>query len=624
MSAPVEASEQRIPPVIMQPGYRLIMVSVLAAIIGVLAGIIAEVLDRLIGLVTNIAFFQRFSTELVSPLGNNLGPLVILVPAIGGLIIGLMARYGTELVRGHGIPEAMEAVLMKRSRIPPKVAILKPLSAAVSIGSGQPFGAEGPIIQTGAAVGSILGQILQTTAAERKVLLACGAAGGLAAIFGTPIAAVIFAIELLLFEFRGRSFIPLVIASTIATEVHITLFGPGPVFSVGAISFGSPANLAFFLVLGLICGLAALALTRGLYLIEDAFHHLHVNTYLWPAIGGLFVGVVAYLAPLIAYPGIDVFGPGYKVIGNILAGQYVVGFLIVLLLAKSAVWLVSLGSGTSGGTLAPVFMIGAAIGGIFGLLVKQLFPAMDAAPTAFAIAGMAAVFGSATRATFASIVFAFEMTQNYQAILPVMFACVIADAIASRLMKTSILTEQLRRSGVRVQHEYEADVLDMVEVEDVMVKDVVTVPQNVKVGDVIHKINEHDPRLTRHQALLIVDDKDELCGIITRGDLIKAMGRDQGENSVLEAGTADVIVAYPGDTVREALTRMLQQDIGRLPVVDPDNRKRILGYLSRAGIMAAYLKKLQEEQQVDPGWMRRPLLGNHTANGKHTQQEKLH
>src|ERR1041385_621780 len=229
--------------------FRLITVSLLAGVIGILAGIAAEVLDRLIGLVTNIAFYQRLSTELVPVGGNTIGPWVIIIPAIGGLIIGLMARYGSELVRGHGIPEAMEAVLLKRSRIPPNVAILKPLSAAVSIGSGQPFGAEGPIIQTGAAIGSLLGQALHTTAVERKVLLACGSAAGLAAIFGTPIAAVIFAIELLLFEFRARSFIPLAIAATIATEVHITLFGPGPVFSVGAMNFGGPLNLGFFLIL---------------------------------------------------------------------------------------------------------------------------------------------------------------------------------------------------------------------------------------------------------------------------------------------------------------------------------------------------------------------------------------
>lgn len=603
--------------------YRLLTICVLAAIIGALAGITAEILDRLIGFVTNLAFYGRISTELV-PIGpNTIGPFAIVIPAIGGLIVGAMARYGTDLVRGHGIPEAMEAVLMKRSRIPPKVAILKPLSAAISIGSGQPFGAEGPIIATGAAIGSILGQILRTTSAERKVLLACGSAAGLAAIFGTPIAAVIFAIELLLFEFRARSFIPLAIATTIATEVHITLFGPGPVFTIGAIRFGSPLNLALFLILGVICGFAALALTRLLYVIEDAYHHLHVNTYLWPALGGLFVGVVGYLVPKLTYPGVDVWGPGYYVIGAMLAGQYTLGFLVVLLLTKSAVWLVSLGSGTSGGVLAPVFMIGAAIGGIFGLLMQRLLPGMDAAPTAFAIVGMAAVFGSATRATFASIVFAFEMTQNYQSILPIMFACVIADAIASRLARTSILTEQLRRSGVLVHHEYAADVLEVVPVSSVMTKDAVIIPQTMTVTQLIDGINQHDERLTRHQALLIVDENNNLKGIVTRGDLLRAIQAGQADETVLEAGTSDLIVAYPNDTVREALARMFQRDVGRLPVVEPDAPAHVIGYLSRANVMAAQMQSLRDEQEVEPGWLRGPILRNGDHRDKQGDRTKM-
>jgi H+/Cl- antiporter ClcA len=587
-----------------QSGTTLLKLSILAAIIGVLVVITAEVLDRLIGFVTNLFFYQTASTEIVSPLASPLGVGIIIIPAIGGLIVGLMARYGSPLVRGHGIPEAMEAVLTKSSRIPPKLALLKPLSAAFSIGSGQPFGAEGPIIQTGAALGSILGQALHTTAAERKVLLACGAAAGLSAIFGTPLAAIIFAIELLVFEFRARSFIPLVIASTVAAGIHIVLFGAGPVFTVGNADFGSPINLVFFLVLGVLCGLLASGLTRLLYLIEDAFHRSKINTYLWPAIGGLFVGVVGYIIPKFVYPGVDVFGPGYKVIDGILNNKFALGFLVVLLFSKGAVWLVSLGSGTSGGVLAPVFMIGAALGGIFGILMQQIFPSMDAAPVAFAMAGMAAVFGSSTRATFAAIIFAFEMTQNYHAILPVMLASVIADAVANALMTNSILTEQLQRKGVLVNHEYEADPLDMTTVATVMTKDVISVPQTMTVGQLIEAINQHDARLTRHQALLIVDDQQLLTGIVTRHDLLKAAREDDLNEPVLEAGSRDLIVTYPDETVRLALVRMMTNNIGRLPVVDRKQPNQIVGYLSRGNVMSAYLKHVQDEDAVDQGWIR--------------------
>lgn len=590
--------------------FNLIKVSILAALIGVMGGIAAELLHQLIGLVTNLVFYGRFETHIVSPLGSPLGAGIILIPAIGGLLIGLMARYGSPLVRGHGIPEAMEAVLLKRSKIPPKVALLKPISAAISIGSGQPFGAEGPIIQTGAAIGSILGQAFRTTTAERKVLLACGAAGGLAATFGTPIAAVIFAIELLLFEFRSRSFIPLVITCTIATGLHIALFGAEPIFAVASADFGSPINLAFFLILGIVCGLAAAGLTRLLYVVEDGFHRLPVNNYLWPAIGGLFVGLVGYSVQAFVMSGVDVFGPGYHMIRDILNGQYALGFLVVLLVTKSAVWLVSLGSGTSGGTLAPVFMIGAAIGGIFGLMVKALFPAVDVAPVAFAMAGMAAVFGSSTRATFASIVFVFEITQSYQSILPVMFASVIADAVVTRLMHTSLLTEQLRRKGVLVDHEYEADILGTVRVEAVMAVDPVVVNTAMSVRALIEGINNHDPHLTRRQALLVANEGGELQGIVTRNDLLKSLGEITDETTVLEVCTEEVLTVYPDETVREALDRMLLAQVGRLPVVSRDNPRKIVGYLSRMSILEAHMKRLEDETEVEAGWLNARLRYN--------------
>jgi H+/Cl- antiporter ClcA len=488
------------------------------------------------------------------------------------------------------------------------------------------LGQKAQSIGTGAAFGSLIGQALHTTTAERKVLLACGSAAGLAAVFGTPIAAIIFVIELLLFEFRTRSFIPLGIASVIATEVHITLFGSNPVFSLGQIRFGSPFDLVLYLLLGVICGVVATLITQALYRVEDWFHHLKLNTFLWPALGGLFVGVVGYVVPRLTYPGIDVFGPGYTLIRGILTGQYALGFLIVLMLSKAAVWLFALGSGTSGGVLAPTFMIGAALGGSFGIIAAALFPGLSAAPIAFALAGMVAVFGSATRATFAAIIFAFEMTHNYEAILPTMFACVIADVVAAHLMETSLLTEQLRRGGVLFHHELEADTLSMVSVGEVMSKDAALVSPTMKVQEVIAQINAHDPELTRHQALLIADEQHHLIGIITRGDLLRAMRSEQPDLTVAEAGAmTDMIVAYPRDTVRSALTRMIQHDIGRLPILKDENSRIIIGYLSRGNVMSVNLRKLRDETEADAGWVRRrfsklmsfklPLVSSHQPHG---------
>jgi len=583
--------------------FHMVKVCLLASCIGILAGIAAEALHRLIGLVTNIAFYQRFSTHIVSPLDSPLGVFMIFVPAIGGLIVGIMAKYGTPLVRGHGIPEAMEAVLLNRSRIHPKVALLKPLSAGISLGSGQPFGAEGPIIQTGAAIGSLLGQLFRTTSTERKVLLASGAAAGLAATFGTPVAAIIFALELLLFEFRTRSFIPLVIASTIAAEMHIVILGTAPVFSVGTISFGEPWLLSLFLVLGLISGGVAISLTKILYWLEDMYHAIPISHYLYPTLGGLFVGVVGYVVPHTTYSQIDVFGPGYYVIENILSNQYASGFLLILLLSKASVWLVALGSGTSGGTLAPIFMIGAATGGIFGLVIQRLFPQADISPAAFALAGMAAVFGSSTRATFASIVFAFEMTRSYEALLPVMFTCVIADLLAAHFTKTSILTEQLRRSGVLVHHEYEAERLSMIRVEAVMAHDPILISQAMPVNALADRLSQHDPELTRHHGFIVVDDDQHMVGIITYGDIQKALHKNEGGVSVIQTATGNPLTATPQDTVYDAMLKMWTNDIGRLPIVDNMDKKRVIGYLSRTQILKAYFERWHEGEELEAGWV---------------------
>src|SRR5580704_14670786 len=578
--------------------FRMLLVSLLSAGIGLVAGLVAFALYKLIGLFTNLFFFHRWSADFSSAQHNQLGWMVIVVPVIGGLVVGVMAKYGTSKIKGHGIPEAMEAVLFNRSRIAPRVAILKPISAAIAIGTGGPFGAEGPIIQTGGAIGSLVGQAFHTTAVERKVLLACGAAAGMSATFNTPIAGVILAIELLLFEFKSRSFIPLVIASTLATAVHMQLLGLGPMFQVSAMDFAIPRGLPFYLALGVICGLAAVAFSKLLYWVEDQFDKLPFDEMWWPAVGALGLGIIGFFVP-------RVLGVGYDTIGDILNGQLAWKILLVVMLAKAAALAVSLGSGTSGGLLAPCFMWSAAMGGIFAMVANHFVPGAHLSPGAFALVAMGAVFGAASRATFTFIIFAFEITRDYNSVLPLMLVSVIADGIAMLLMpNSSIMTEKLARRGLHVHQDYEADVLSQARVGDTMEQELPAVPANTTVGVLAERIAQHDPAVARHEALLILDDAGKLSGIITRGDLLRALDKDSsGAITVQEAGSTRLVVTHPDELVSEASYKMLRYDVGRLPVVDRANPKQSVGYLGRPNIMAARLRRMEEEHVREPGWM---------------------
>jgi len=577
--------------------FRLLLVSILSAVIGLVSGVVAFALYKLIGLFTNIFFFHRWSTNFSSAQHNHLGWLVIIVPVIGGLIVGVMAKYGTSKIKGHGIPEAMEAVLFNRSRIAPRVAILKPISAAIAIGTGGPFGAEGPIIQTGGAIGSLVGQAFHTTAVERKVLLACGAAAGMSATFNTPIAGVILAIELLLFEFKSRSFIPLVIASTLATAVHMQLLGLGPMFQVSPMDFAIPRALPFYLVLGLFCGLAAVGFSKLLYWVEDQFEKLPIDEMWWPAIGALGLGIIGFFVP-------RVLGVGYDTIGDILNGQLAWKLLLIVMLAKAGALAVSLGSGTSGGLLAPCFMWSAALGGIFAIVSNRLLPGLQLSPGAFALVAMGAVFGAASRATFAFIIFAFEITRDYNSVLPLMLVSVIADGIAMLLMpNSSIMTEKLARRGLRVHQDYETDVLSQTRVADTMVRELPVTSANVTVGFLAERIAQHDPAVARHEALLILDDGGKLAGIITRGDLLRALAQDPtGAMNVLEAGSTRLVITHPDELVSEAAAKMLRFDVGRLPVVDRADHRKVVGYLGRGGVMAARLRRFHDENVREAGW----------------------
>ncbi len=580
--------------------FRIVLISFLAAGVGLIAGLVAYVLYKLIGLFTNLFFFHQWSTTFRSVGSHHFGPWVILVPVIGGLIVGVMAKYGSSKIKGHGIPEAMEAVLTNRSRIEPKVALLKPISAAIAIGTGGPFGAEGPIIQTGGAIGSLVGQVLHTTAVERKVLLACGAAAGMSATFNTPIAGVILAIELLLFEFKSRSFIPLVIASTLATAVHMQLLGPGPMFQVGLMDFGIPHALLFYLALGPICGLAAVVLSKTLYWVEDFFEELPFDALWFPAIGALALGIIGYFVP-------RVFGVGYDTIGDILNGQLAWKLLLIVMAAKFAALVISLGSGTSGGLLAPTFMWSAAMGALFAIIGNHVFPSAHLSPGAFALVAMGAVFGAASRATFSFIIFAFEITRDYNSVLPLMLVSVIADGIAMLFMpRSSIMTEKLARRGLRVHQDYEADVLAQATVAETMEQDAPVIAAGTKVGEVAERIARHDPAVARHEALLIVDGGGRLAGIVTRGDILQALDTDSsGAITVEAAGATNLVVAYPDEPVSEAAAKLLRFDIGRLPVVDRSDEHKIVGYLGRAAILAARMRSFQDENIREPGWLHR-------------------
>ncbi len=427
--APVLAAAH-VPQVSAVVGPRVLFVSALAIVVAFVAGIIARVLVNAIALVTNLAFFARLSLHPVAPADNHLGWFVVIVPVIGGVIVGLMARYGSKAIRGHGIPEAMEQVLTNESRIPPRLTFLKPMSAAIAIGTGGPFGAEGPIIATGGALGSLVGQILKTSSAERKTLLAAGAAAGMAATFGSPVSAVLLAVELLLFEFRARSIIPVALASATAAGVRMALVGSAPVFAMPQLQQPSGEALAFYILLGGVIGVVATGVTRAVYAVEDAFEKLPIHWMWWPAIGGLAVGGVGYFAP-------RTMGVGYDNIEHVLSGSLTGQALLMLFVLKFISWAIALGSGTSGGTLAPLFTIGGGLGATLGAVTALALPHIGIDPRIAGLVGMAAIFAGASRALLASVVFAFETTLQPLGLLPLLGGCTAAYLASCFLMRNT-------------------------------------------------------------------------------------------------------------------------------------------------------------------------------------------
>lgn len=570
---------------------RILILSGMALAIGVASALIAVVLVRLIALVTNLAFYGRLSFADATPADSALGYWVIVIPAVGGLIIGLMARYGSERIRGHGIPEALEAILIGRSRMSPKVAVLKPLSSAISIGTGGPFGAEGPIIMTGGAFGSLFAQLFHLSAAERKTLLVAGAAGGMAAIFATPVAAVLLAVELMLFEWRPRSFIPVAVAAAAASVVRMPLLGAGPIFPVPAHTALPASAIGIALAVGLVAGLGSALLTVLVYAFEDLFQKLPIHWMWWPALGGLAVGVGGLIDP-------RVLGVGYGVIHGLLLGQGLGGLLLGLLVVKALVWSIALGSGTSGGVLAPLLIMGGALGAV----EAQWLGLGDAG--LWAMIGMAAMMGGTMRSPLTSMIFVLELTHDLNALPALLVGCVAAHAVTVLLMRRSILTEKVARRGYHLTREYSVDPLALVRVGEIMDRDLLSIPATMRVAELSSRIARGDPAVTRHQAIPIVDEQGRLAGIVTRGDLFRALGQDpSGEAAVLEAGSSRLLVTYPDELVTDALARMLRSNVGRLLVVDRDDAGRMVGYLGRATILGARLRQLDEEQLREPGWL---------------------
>jgi H+/Cl- antiporter ClcA len=576
--------------------YRLEIVSLLAALIGIFAGLVAFCLYDLIGLFTNLAYYHEWSFHFRSPEHTQIGPWIIVMPVIGAIIIGFMAKYGSDKIKGHGIPEAMEAVLTSRSRIEAKVAILKPLSAAIAIGTGGPFGAEGPIIQTGGAIGSLVGQLLSTTAIERKVLLACGAGAGMAATFNTPIAGVILAIELLLFEFRSRSFIPLVIACTLATSVRAILLGQHSMFSMSNVNFDALHGLPFYVLLGVLSGIAAIGFTKVLYWVEDQFERLPIDDLWHPAIGALGLGIIGFFVP-------RVLGVGYDTISDILNNNLALKILLLLAVCKALALVISLGSGTSGGLLAPMFMSSAAMGGAFAMIVNKIFPGLHLSPGAYALVAMAAVFGAASRATFTFIVFAFEITHDFNAVLPLMLGCVIADMIALRYSPNSIMTEKLARRGLKVPDHFEVSAMKFARVGEVMLKDVQPIQQEMTVGELAERMGRGEPGYNLTQGLPIVSKDGKLVGVVTQGDLLRAIAQNpEGAMSVFDAGSKELITAYPDELVHDAMESMLRHNIGRLPVVRRDDSRKMVGYFNRSCLLTAWSLQAEDEKVRERGW----------------------
>ena len=580
---------------------RVLPIAALAAVIGVVAAYVAAGLLALIGFFTNLFFFQRAATALVSPAGHHLGPFVIVVPVIGGLVIGVMARYGSERIRGHGIPEAIEAILINGSRVEPKVALLKPLSSAISIGSGGPFGAEGPIIMTGGAFGSLVAQFFHLTSAERKTLLVAGAAAGMSATFAAPIASVVLAVELLLFELKPRSIIPVALASVVAAAIRRHIIGLGPVFPVPLHpAFIGADGLLGCIVAGIAAGALSALLTGAVYASEDAFQHLPIHWMWWPAIGGLVIGIGGYFFP-------QALGVGYDVINGLLQGDTPLRIIVGVLVVKSAIWAISLGSGTSGGVLAPLLMMGAALGG----LEARFLPFEGAG--FWPLVSMGAILGGTMRSPLTGVIFAFELTHDVNMLVPLMLAVVVAHGFTVLTLRRSILTEKISRRGFHLSREYSIDPLEIIFAREVA-RGVVALPADATRQEVTAVLAGPRPaperqarpgsEPSRHEQRLypLVDSDRRLAGVVTRSALrgwldggAPAPGTPDGV-VLADVAHSNPVMAYGDEPLRMLAFRMADKGVTRIPIVERRDGV-LLGMVGLSDLLTARARILDAEQR---------------------------
>lgn len=567
---------------------RILYISVLAVIIASVISVISYFLIKFIYLITNLSFYGRFSFNEVGPAANHLGLFVILIPVIGGIAVGFMVLYGSKDIRGHGIPEAMEQILTNKSKINPILTYLKPIASAFAIGTGGPFGAEGPIIATGGALGSTLGQVTKISHNERKILLAAGAAAGMSAIFGAPIAAIFLAIELLLFEFSPRSIIPVALACVTGAAGHQIFFDSGPFFEMSFLEVPSYKALALYSLLGLIIGVISVGVSKFVYFAEDMFAKIPVHYMWYPAIGGIVVGLIGYFAP-------KTLGVGYGNITDLLSGNLSLQVMISLCILKFLSWSISLGSGTAGGTLAPLFIIGGATGSLIGVILIKLFPDLGISLPMAALLGMATMFAGASRAVLTSIVFAVETTGQADALLPLLASCLAAYLISFILMKNTIMTEKIARRGVRVPDSYESDALARVQVGSFIKSDGFAISQDSTVGEVREWLYQHEEYKSSY--FVVSTEEGEFIGILSSSSLFSG---HREINSLIQplVKRKDIFISK-NDNLRTAVKLMANEDIDVLPVIDQrKGGNQIVGVLGYQDIISSYKDEMEENKMM--------------------------